>query len=78
MKDRTESTIKAKNQSLPQGFSQLEKERGAGNEIAEEFGPSLTGEPSKLHFYLDWRTRHRLLSKLVIKSCSISFTYLST
>ena len=45
MKDRTESTIKAKNQSLPQGFSQLEKERGAGNEIAEEFGPSLTGEP---------------------------------
>ena len=45
MKDRTESTIKAKNQSLPQGFSQLEKERGAGNEIAEEFGPSLTDEP---------------------------------
>ena len=37
--------LKQKNQSLPQGFSQLEKERGAGNEIAEEFGPSLTGEP---------------------------------
>ena len=46
MKDGTEWTIEAKkNQSLPQGFSQLEKERGAGNEIAEEFGPSLTGEP---------------------------------
>ena len=40
MKDRTESTIEAKNQSLLQGFSQLEKERGAGYEIAEEFGPS--------------------------------------
>ena len=45
MKDRTESTTEAKNQSLPQGFSQLEKERGAEDEIAEEFGPSLTEEP---------------------------------
>ena len=45
MEDRTESTIEAKNQSLPQGFSQLEKERGAGDEIAEEFGPSPMDEP---------------------------------
>ena len=37
--------LKQKNQSLPQGFSQLEKERGAGDEVAEEFGSSLTDEP---------------------------------
>ena len=37
MKDRTQQ-LKQKNQSPPQGFSQLEKERGAGDEIAEEFG----------------------------------------
>ena len=37
--------LNQKNQSLPQGFSQLEKERGTGDEVAEEFGSSLTDEP---------------------------------
>ena len=41
----SEQLKQKKNQSLPQGFSQLEKERGAGHEIAKEFGPSLTDEP---------------------------------
>ena len=45
MKDRTESTIKAKKSISSPGLFPGRKGEDAGNEIAEEFGPSLTGKP---------------------------------